>query len=59
MDPPDRRQVWEAPSPTRSNAGYLTPPLAFSFPHLRGVKELLPVTGNSIESIGWLVSDTS
>ena len=31
MDPPDRRQVWEAPSPTRSNAGYLTPPTSFFF----------------------------
>ena len=29
VDPPDRRQLWEAPSHTRSTAGPLTPPPAF------------------------------
>ena len=36
VDLPDRHQVWEAPSPTRSNAGPLPPPPASFSPESQG-----------------------
>ena len=54
VGPPDRHKVWEASSHTRFTAGPLTPP---KLSPAGGIKEILPVVGRLIKSIGWLVSD--
>ena len=54
VDPPDRRQVWEAQSQYPFHCRTFNPP---SFPQPGGIKEIIPVVDKPNKPIGWLVSD--
>jgi len=58
VDPPDRRQVWEAPSHTRSVRTFTTTPappqLGIPLPGVS--RRNFRKVGKPIKSIGWLVS---